>query len=71
MTFGALTPWISSPAVTTPNYLDLTPSFFNQVPKQLMRFARTGDLLIIGCVPQFASLLKSLSIWSCVKPERP
>ena len=63
--------WIGSPAVTTPSYPDLTLGFFNQVPKQLSRFARTGVLLTIGCVPQSPSLLDSLSIWSCAMPERP
>ena len=39
----------------------------------VMRCARAGDLLTIGCVyvPQTASLLESLGIWSCVMPEGP
>ena len=34
-----------------PSYQDLTLGFSNQVPRRLTRFARTGVLITIGCVP--------------------
>ena len=51
--------------------LPRTLGFSNQVPRRLTRFARTGDLITIGCVPQFVSSLGSFSIWSYVRPEGP
>ena len=67
----ALIPWIGLPATTMPSYQDLTLRFSNQVPRRLTRFARTGYLITIGCVPQFVSSLGSFSIWSYVRPEGP
>ena len=47
-------------------------SFLMLLTLLVMRFARAGDLLTIGCVPpDSASLLESLGIWSCAKPEGP
>ena len=68
---GVLIPWIGSLAVTMPSCQDLTLGFSNQVPKRLTRFARTGDLTTIGCIPEFVSSLGLLSIWRCARPEGP
>ena len=54
-------------ATTMPSYPDLTLGFFNPAAKRLTPFARTGEMITIGSVPQFASLLEFSNTWNCVR----